>query len=205
MRRHPWNTNPITCEIVDWGYDRRADEFWATAFITNDQREHELSLEIPVRFRRAGEVLELAEVEVSGVVPTGGITTDVWRAIPLGEIYEQVQARIRDERQSEWGPDAASPPMPSRGWVRTYRHVRQPGRPGRSDREWAQFAIDYSRHKDSKTPTQDFAAERQLDYSQMRNRIYRARRKGFLAPTRQGRHCLEPTEKAWKAVQDGPH
>ena len=123
-------------------------------------------------------------------LPKGGLSAAILRKVPIADIDGGVEAWISDLRQLD--PDAGLGPL--EGFE---AHV--PARGPSSDVKLAQYAEIYVRRRGSRRQMQDTADAAGTSPQQMRNYIYRARKRGLLTKTTTGHGGGDLTAKA-KAI-----
>lgn len=83
-------------------------------------------------------------------------------------------------------------------------HSRRPGRGGRPQSYYARWAVLYERElsKGSSSPVKDLAERFGMKRTQVRDVLYEARERGFLAGGRQGQARGKATEDAWRLYRE---
>ncbi len=160
-------------------------------------------------------------------VPQGGLTTRILRRVRLGEHLAGITATVRgwasggtpredrtthipaapnrsaQERVTFGAEDLDRDVAEGLGFSEPPRE-RRPGRPGKSDREFAKLAVEYVEALDqpSTRPTADVAKKRGYDPAHIRDGIHEARERGLLTrPPTKGRAGGELTAKARQLLQ----
>jgi hypothetical protein len=136
-----------------------------------------------IRIRPAGGWMKPGEHEIS----EGGLTAAVLRKVPLADLHAAIDDWISALRELEPGFDLG----PLEGF-KSHERVRGPS----GDLKLAQYAEIYERHRGSRSQMRDAAVEAKLEPIQMRNYIYRARRRGLLTKTSAGRAGGDLTPRA---------
>lgn len=118
--------------------------------------------------------------------PPGGLTHELVRAIKLNDLREQATARLRTPTVAGYlGID------PSR--VQKQKH---PGRPGRTDLDYARLALKYAQLADGPTPVKVLSEQEHLASATVRSLINEARNRGLLTRSEPGRAGGKLTNKA---------
>ena len=153
-----------------------------------------------------------SQLTTPGDDPAAGITSELLRLLSPATLLRDVVAQL--EATEAWNRIAArlgAAPMPPEQ-ERVFADIKQAekgrGRPPIPDNELIAIAISYAAlfARGVRHPHADLAAEFNLSEGQIRDRIYKARDRGYLAKTQRGRASgrLGPKLTAAKSDNDPP-
>jgi hypothetical protein len=189
-----------------------SDGAWCATAYMNHPRDYRLGVRAIVR--SLDGVVQVTALEINtaeevlyaddgtpgfriALLEHGGITTAVLREVPVAKMLRRARAALND---------AASAGLIAAGSAEAFREHRRPGRRGRSDLDYAQFAASYVEWCGrSKTPVKDMAAAEALDESTVRNVLYQARERGLLSSSGRGRAGGALSEKAKQLIREADH
>ena len=123
-------------------------------------------------------------------VPENGITASVLRQVPLRDMNAAIDAVLDYHRGGQGGE---TEPISQFGESKR-------GRPKNDDLKYAQYAKTYFSHSGSRQQIVDTANDFGIEASQMRNLLYRARKRGLLTSAGPGRAGGGPTDKALRIL-----
>jgi hypothetical protein len=119
-----------------------------------------------------------------------GVTARLLRQLPIGAFVKEVLGLLQPERM---------PP----GWRKALTEKpRRPGRVGHDDAYYLPWAVEYDKRSRSKSPIADIAAAHGRKPEQVRDLIFRARRRGLLTDTEPGRAEGKLTAKARRLLEE---
>lgn len=132
-------------------------------------------------------------IHPEATTPEGGITTRLLRSITLTQALDVVRsfgAEMRPHAGPELGAIVES--------VATADLHRRPGRQPRPDAEYAEVAVSYDRllRQGSRAPISELARELHCSKERARDLVWRARKLGYLTPTKRGRSAGAATPHA---------
>jgi len=166
------------------------DRFWFVVGPVKDQPEWVTSAEFDV----SGGDLRLRKLVIepkSLRTPDSGLTTNVLRSIRIGDLYKKGRSRMK--MPPPYGPWFGVGPN-------EFHRVPHPGRRGRPDSFYAQWAREYLvLVRLGPKPLKRLAQKRKVSESQARSFLYEARRRDLLTDSLPGTAGGTLTEKA-KAI-----
>jgi hypothetical protein len=155
------------------------------------------------RVTQAPHITELRIRSVGDV--SGGITGELLRRIPIGEVLDAVSRKLRTMPLDQFDYPAAER-REVRALGRRFAAQPRPGRRGRDDEFYAVLANEYLRllATGSRRPVADLARLQHLSVSQVRSLLVGARRRGLLTPGLVGRPGGSLTDKAEALLTESP-
>lgn len=156
-----------------------------------------------VTFRSSSDRRVVAELIVRptnrdvSALPSGGVTVDAVRAVRLGKIQDEVSEILARDRELGRIPKRL---------LDGFERVPRPGRRKRPLREYAAFAAEYVQLLGTSRPIKELARRHHCSESSARAILNRAREKGLLTRSPDGRAGGQLTNEAQvilKEAQEG--
>ena len=152
---------------------------------------------IDAKFQDVPEAPRLREITIRPArdwAPPPGLTTAILRAVRIGELYQGVLAELQHPRFApHWDVSPES----------EFERAPRPGRRGRPDRFYAEWAARYVALVNHPKPVARLAAQYHYSASQIRHFLNQARHRGFLTdPDEKGRAGGELTDEARELLDD---
>jgi hypothetical protein len=125
--------------------------------------------------------------------PAPGLATEVLRSIRVGDLYRAVLTELRDRRfDLHWDTSVDA----------EFDRNPRPGRRGRDDAFYAEWAARYVSMLNHPSPVAELARQHNYSESQIRNFLHEARKRELLTAAPRGRADGQLTDKA-TAILDG--
>jgi hypothetical protein len=163
--------------------------------------QHEIRPDGRRRPRRPRGRWSAEQLGTRAPAPPGGLTARVLQKVRVTKALEQAGEKVEGWRRT-LGRAQFDYAFDRHQFTEAAR--RRPGRRGRSDRFYAELAVEYARAMaaGSRTPVKDLARELALPESAVRDLVHQARVRGLLTRSGRGQPGGQPTERARALLKD---